>query len=98
MLFQRGINKDNEHWFINRFRTFFSVLQFFHLPFTNQWPAGAFVYWISSSSFTLFQQILMKQPWFLTKINPNYFYDYAKMFGERSSKDHDNYIERMLNC
>jgi membrane protein insertase Oxa1/YidC/SpoIIIJ len=74
------------------------VLQFFHLPFTNQWPAGAFVYWISSSSFTLFQQILMKQPWFLTKINPNYFYDYAKMFGERSSKDHDNYIERMLNC
>jgi len=22
----RGITKDNEHWFVNRFRTFFSVL------------------------------------------------------------------------
>ena len=56
----RGITKENEHWFVNRFRTFFSVLQFFHLPFTHQWPAGAFVYWISSSGFTLVQQKLMK--------------------------------------
>ena len=23
---QRGITKENEHWYINRFRTFFSVL------------------------------------------------------------------------
>lgn len=51
----RGITKENEHWFVNRFRSFFAVLQFFHLPFTNQWPAGAFIYWISSSAFVLFQ-------------------------------------------
>lgn len=31
----RGITKENEHWYVNRFRTFFSVLQFFHLPFTH---------------------------------------------------------------
>jgi len=30
-----GITKENEHWFINRFRSFFQVLQFFHLPFTH---------------------------------------------------------------
>ena len=47
----RGITKENEHWYVNRFRSFFAVLQFFHLPFTHTWPAGAFVYWISSSSF-----------------------------------------------
>mmetsp|Transcript_21268 Transcript_21268/g.28500 ORF Transcript_21268/g.28500 Transcript_21268/m.28500 type:complete len:191 (-) Transcript_21268:3651-4223(-) len=51
----RGINKENEHWFVNRFRSFFQVLQFFHLPFTHQWPAGAFVYWISSSLFVTMQ-------------------------------------------
>lgn len=39
----------------------------------------------------------MRQSWFLNKVNPNFFYDYAKMFGERSGKDHDNYVERMLN-
>ena len=49
----RGITKENEHWFVNRFRSFFQVLQFFHLPFTHQWPAGAFIYWISSSTFVL---------------------------------------------
>mmetsp|Transcript_27871 Transcript_27871/g.20891 ORF Transcript_27871/g.20891 Transcript_27871/m.20891 type:complete len:238 (-) Transcript_27871:311-1024(-) len=49
----RGITKENEHWFINRFRSFFQVLQFLHLPFTHQWPAGAFIYWIASSSFVL---------------------------------------------
>merc|ERR1711971_363885 len=51
----RGITKENEHWFVNRFRSFFQTLQFFHLPFTYQWPAGAFVYWISSSLFVAFQ-------------------------------------------
>lgn len=30
-------------------------------------------------------------------VNPNFFYDYAKMFGERTRKDSDNYVERMLN-
>ena len=43
------------------------------------------------------QGTIMRQPWFLNKVNPNFFYDYAKMFGERSGKDHDNYIERMLS-
>ena len=39
----------------------------------------------------------MRNPWFLNKVNPNFFYDYAKMFGERSPKDHDNYVERILS-
>lgn len=34
----RGINKDNEHWFINRWRTLFQILQICYLPFTCQWP------------------------------------------------------------
>lgn len=94
----RGITKDNEHWYINRFRTFFSVLQFFHLPFTHTWPAGAFVYWISSSSFVFLQSTLMRTPWVLQKVNPNFFYDYKKMFSQRSPSDHENFVERMLNA
>jgi hypothetical protein len=43
------------------------------------------------------QNTIVRQQWFLNKVNPNFFYDYAKMFGERSNKDHDNYVERMLN-
>lgn len=35
----RGINKDNEHWFINRWRSFFQVLQIFYLPITCMWPS-----------------------------------------------------------
>ncbi len=34
----RGINKDNEHWFINRWRSFFQILQILYLPFTCNWP------------------------------------------------------------
>ena len=70
---------------------------FFHLPFTHAWPAGVFVYWITSSSMMLFQSQMQRQTWFLNMVNPNFFYDYAKMFGERSRKDSDNYVERMLN-
>lgn len=44
------------------------------------------------------QATLMRQQWFLNKVNPNFFYDYAKMFGERSNKDHNNYVERLLNA
>ena len=43
------------------------------------------------------QGTLMRKQWFLNKINPNFFYDYAKMFGERSSSNHNNYVERLLN-
>lgn len=75
----------------------FQVLQFLHLPFTHQWPAGAFIYWISSSFFVFMQQFLMKKPWFLNKVNPNFFSDYSKLYGERSPKDHENYVERLLN-
>jgi hypothetical protein len=39
----------------------------------------------------------MKKPWFLNKINPNFFADYSKLYGERSPKDHENYVERLLN-
>jgi len=42
------------------------------------------------------QGTITRQKWFLSKVNPNFFYDYAKMFSERSSKDHDNYVERIL--
>jgi membrane protein insertase Oxa1/YidC/SpoIIIJ len=35
----KGITKDNEHWFINRWRNFFQVLQIFYLPFTCMWPS-----------------------------------------------------------
>lgn len=33
----------------------------------------------------------------MSRINPNFFYNYAKMYGERSPKDHENYVERLLN-
>ena len=95
---QRGITKENEHWYVNRFRSFFALLQFFHLPFTHQWPAGAFVYWISSSAFVAVQQTIQRRPWFLNLVNPHFFYDYAKMYGERSSSDHENYVDRMLHA
>ena len=39
----------------------------------------------------------MKKPWFLNKVNPNFFSDYSKLYGERSPKDHENYVERLLN-
>lgn len=73
------------------------MLQFFHLPFTHKWPAGAFIYWISSSAFVMMQQSVLKKPWVMNKINPNFFYNYSKMYGERSSTDHENYVERVLN-
>ena len=44
------------------------------------------------------QSIVLKRPWVLNKINPNFFYDYSKMYGERSPKDHENYVERLLNA
>lgn len=83
---------------MNRFRSFFQCLQFFHLPFTHQWPAGAFVYWISSSAFVFLQQTVTKKQWFLNKINPNFFYDYQKMYSERSPQDHENYVDRLLHA
>ena len=43
------------------------------------------------------QGTITRKQWFLNKVNPNFFYDYAKMFGERSPKNHDNYVERILN-
>lgn len=44
------------------------------------------------------QQSVLKRPWFLNKINPNFFYDYNKLYGERSPKDHENYVEKLLNA
>lgn len=93
----RGITKENEHWFINRFRSFFQVLQFLHLPFTHKWPAGSFVYWIASSTFVLIQQTLTRNPKVMNWINPAFFYNYTKMYGERSVKSHENYVERLLH-
>ena len=94
----RGITKENEHWFVNRFRSFFSVLQFMHLPFTHKWPAGVFIYWICSSLFVFVQGWVLRQPRVLTKINPNFFYNYAKLYSEKSVKDNDNYVERLLHA
>ena len=93
----RGITKENEHWFVNRFRSFFQVLQFMHLPFTHAWPAGSFVYWVSSSFFVFCQNTIFRNPKILSKINPAFFFNYTKMYGERSSKSHDNYVERLLH-
>lgn len=44
------------------------------------------------------QSSLMKKPWVLNKINPNFFYDYAKMYGERSPRDHENYVDKLRNA
>ena len=93
----RGITKENEHWFINRFRSFFQVLQFLHLPFTHKWPAGSFVYWISSSLFVFLQVSITRNPKVMSWINPAFFYNYTKMYGERSIKSHENYVERLLH-
>jgi membrane protein insertase Oxa1/YidC/SpoIIIJ len=38
----RGINKENEKWLINRWRSFFQVLQICYLPFTVLWPCVYF--------------------------------------------------------
>lgn len=43
------------------------------------------------------QQTVTRRPWFLSKVNPNYFYDFQKMYSERSPSDHENYVDRMLN-
>ena len=93
----RGITKENEHWFVNRFRSFFAVLQIFHLPFTYNWASGAFLYWISSSTFVLLQSYLTRHPWFLQRINPQFFTNCQKLYGMKSVKEHENYIERLLN-
>ena len=82
----RGITKENEHWYVNRFRSFFQVLQIMHLPFTHVWPAGAFVYWIASSTFVAMQVTVTKSPSFIQWVNPHFLYNYAKMFGERAPR------------
>ncbi len=38
----RGINKENEKWLINKWRSFFQVLQICYLPFTVLWPCVFF--------------------------------------------------------
>jgi len=93
----RGITKENEHWFINRFRSFFQVLQFMHLPFTHKWPVGSFIYWITSSLMVFLQVSLTRHPKVMNYINPSFFYNYTKMYGERSTKSHENYVERLLH-
>lgn len=94
----RGITKANEHWYVNRVRGLFQVLQFIHLPFTHVWPSGAFVYWIASSSFVAMQISVTKHPSFLQWVNPHFLYNYKKMFGERAPNDYENYVDRLLNA
>ena len=43
------------------------------------------------------QQIITRTQWFISRVNPNFFYDFQKMYGERSTKDHENYVDRMMN-
>ena len=69
-----------------------------HLPFTHVWPAGAFVYWIASSTFVAMQVTVTKSPSFIQWVNPHFLYNYAKMFGERAPKDYENYVDRLLNA
>lgn len=33
----------------------------------------------------------------MKKINPMFFTNYMKLYGERSPKDHENYVERLMN-
>jgi hypothetical protein len=40
----------------------------------------------------------MKKQWFLNKVNPNFFYDYQKMYSERSPTDHENYVDRLIHA
>jgi membrane protein insertase Oxa1/YidC/SpoIIIJ len=35
----RGIDKNNEHWLINKWRSYFQVIQFIMLPFSCLWPS-----------------------------------------------------------
>jgi len=44
------------------------------------------------------QQTISKKPWFLNKINPNFFYDYAKMYSERAPTDHENNVDRLIHA
>lgn len=41
---------------------------------------------------------MTKRQWFLNKVNPHFFYDYQKMYGERSPSDHENYVDRLLHA
>lgn len=41
---------------------------------------------------------MTRRQWFLNKVNPNFFYDYQKMYSERSPKDHENYVDRLLHA
>ena len=41
---------------------------------------------------------MTKRQLFLNKINPNFFYDYAKMYSERSPQDHENHVDRLLHA
>ena len=56
------------------------------------------MYWIASSLFVTVQQTITRKQWFLNIVNPNFFYDYQKMYRERSPSDHENYVDRMLNA
>ena len=31
-------------------------------------------------------------------MNPHFFYDYQKMYGEKSPKEHENYVDRLLHA
>jgi hypothetical protein len=46
----------------------------------------------------MLQQSITKRPWFLNKINPNFFFDYSKMYSERSPADHENHVDRLLHA
>lgn len=44
------------------------------------------------------QQTITKKPWFINKINPNFFFDYKRMYAERAPADHENYVDRLLHA
>ena len=95
----RGINKYNEHWVINRWRSLFQVFQICYLPLTVSWPVGSHVYWITTNICTMLQQIITKHPAVMAKINPTFFIDMQKVFyTERSKADSERYIEKLKNC
>lgn len=63
------------------------------------WPAGAHVYWITSTSFVFLQSTVLRHPKVVKMINPTFYEDMQKVFhSERNKEDSERYIEKLKNC
>lgn len=63
------------------------------------WPAGAHVYWITSTSFVFLQASILRHPKVVSKINPTFYEDMQRVFqSEKNKEDSERYIEKLKNC